>query len=123
MAHTIKPRLEPPNRRLRRAAGVAAIACTAAALLLPGSALAAFPGVNGRIAFAASDGPYPSASDEAIFTMNPGGSGASQLTATQHSDRSRIAYDLAPSYAPSGKQLVFTHEASAKVSEDLVEAI
>ena len=91
--------------------------------LWPTTALAAFPGANGRIAFVAyhgyteqcppgADYSQGSASDEAIFTMNPGGSDPRQLTATQHRlwcyfEGPGWSFDQFPSYAPNGTQLTF----------------
>lgn len=61
--------------------------------------------------------------------MNPGGSDASQLTATQHSypycylfDPHDFAFDQVPSYAPSGERLAFnerSREADGGGSDDL----
>jgi Tol biopolymer transport system component len=105
----------------------------AAALLAlwPSAAAAAFPGKNGRIAFSAYHDfteqcppGYPpiisdAASDEAIFTMNPDGSGASQVTATGHRPPfcnmgfpfpPSFDFDEDPSYSPSGKRLAFTFD-------------
>jgi Tol biopolymer transport system component len=107
-----------------RSAGVAfAVACLGIAVSAS-NAFAAFPGVNGRIAFSAyhgyteqcppgADESSASVSDEATFSMNPGGSDARQVTQTHHMppdcyfDDPGFAFDEVPSYAPDGKRLAF----------------
>src|SRR4051794_19539557 len=111
----------------------------------PSVASAAFPGKNGRIAFTVyhnfkqqcppgSSNSQNWASDQAIFTMNPNGSDARQVTATQHappwcdppSASPSYAFDEFPSYSPSGNRLAFTltyGSVSAGVESRSIDAI
>ncbi len=61
------------------------------ALLLPTAAHAAFPGQNGKIAFNRSGD---------IWTMNPDGSGVTQITTA-------AGNDLFPAWSPDGSQIAF----------------
>jgi Tol biopolymer transport system component len=70
----------------------AVMASTVALLLLPGLALATFPGANGQIAF--DDG-----RTGGITAMNPGGTDRHRIT--------RIARDGSPSYSSDGTKIVF----------------
>ncbi len=77
------------------------------ALALPGSAQAAFPGTNGKIAFYSSaDG------DREIYTINPDGSGLLQLT-------HNTVRDEVPSWSPDGRQIVFmrAHDVSGPAND------
>lgn len=68
------------------------VAVTAAVFLAPGAAEAAFPGENGRIAFAR---------DGNIVTMNPDGSEKAGIsTATR--------FDDSPAWSPDGEKLAFS---------------
>jgi hypothetical protein len=61
-----------------------------------GAAQAAFPGANGRIAFATDrDG------NSEIYTMNPDGSSLTRLT-------NNAAFDGEPAWSPDGTKIVFT---------------
>jgi TolB protein len=62
-------------------------------LLATASAHAAFPGRNGRIAFATLRGPHIGPE---IYTMNPDGS-----------DQRRLAQGTTPRYSPDGKEIVY----------------
>jgi TolB protein len=74
---------------------VAAVAITClAGLVMSGSAFAAYPGKNGKIAFDRFDG--------GIRTMNPDGSGETPLT----SPPSRFR-DFQPVWAPDGRRLAY----------------
>src|SRR2546425_746704 len=69
---------------------------TACALLLAPSANAAFPGRNGKIAFASSRG-----GNSDIYTMNPDGTDVTQLT-TDPGD------DSEPAWSPDGTKIAFS---------------
>ncbi|HUU97683.1 MAG TPA: hypothetical protein VM487_18260, partial [Phycisphaerae bacterium] len=67
----------------------------AGVLTWQGPAEAAFPGVNGKIAFTTGrDGNYE------IYVMNPDGSGLTRLT-------SNAAIDEAPAWSPDGTEIAF----------------
>src|SRR5688572_15781538 len=70
------------------------IASLAIGLVVPGSALAAFPGQNGKIAFVGSNGIATG-----IATVNPDGSQRAQLTNNPS--------DLAPAWSPDGTRIAF----------------
>ena len=113
-----------------------AIGLSAVISLVPSMASAAFPGKNGRIAFTAlhdiaeqcpggRSPTYGGAADEGIFTVNPNGSDARQVS-SQHRPLMcdyPIEYysDDDPSYSPSGKRFAFTlvHHAYANNADDL----
>jgi Tol biopolymer transport system component len=80
---------------MRRLPGLALalLCCTAAA---PDIAPAAFPGVNGRIAYTRPG--------RGIWTVNPDGSAPLRVSP---SDQAAAGCDSEPSFAPSGLQLVF----------------
>ncbi len=66
-------------------------------------ALAAFPGTNGKIVFFSPQSILlgdPSSADYEIFTMNPDGTGVSQLT-------SNAALETQPAWSPDGQRLAF----------------
>src|SRR5688572_10243977 len=65
----------------------------AAVLLTAGQAQAAFPGANGKIAFARSGN---------IYTINPDGSGLEQLTST--------GKDGEPAWSANGRRIAFTSD-------------
>ena len=67
----------------------------ACALLSAHVARGAFPGANGRIAFATNRG-----GGSHIFTTSPSGKHQKQVTDTP-------AFDFAPAYSPNGKSIVF----------------
>ena len=72
-----------------------AVACAVALSALSEKAEATFPGKNGRIAYANYDG-----TDYEIYTINPDGSGKTQLT---HNNTD----DIDPAYSPDGKKIVY----------------
>src|SRR3954470_11455848 len=104
-----------------------AVSAVGLAVFLAPNASATSPGANGRIAFTAyhdlgeqcPTGYYQAqtGADEGIFTMDPDGSAASQVS-SQH--RPLVCYsdpvypdpdyrfDTGPSYSPSGKRFAFT---------------
>jgi hypothetical protein len=91
----------------RTAAVLAALAGLAAALAAAGLAWlappaeAAYPGKNGRIAFASSRvTPSNPSGDSEIFTMRPDGSGVKQLT-------DNTTDDVNPAYSASGATVVY----------------
>ena len=67
---------------------------------------ATFPGKNGRIAYASYDAPFPKGDSE-IYTINPDGSGKTQLT---HNNTD----DLDPAYSPDGKKIVYAGQDGPK---------
>jgi TolB protein len=75
---------------------LAAAASLSLALALAGSAPAAVPGQNGRLAFVGNqDG------DDEIYAVSPDGSGLTQLTRN-------AATDSAPAWSPDGRSIAFT---------------
>jgi Tol biopolymer transport system component len=93
------------------AIGAIAIAITAA--LAPSAAVAAFPGSNGRIAYAGvAYGPLgdPDRPDDEIFTILPDGSGRQQLTDND-------VHDADPSWSADGGSLVFSRALSGATSD------
>jgi Tol biopolymer transport system component len=76
------------------------VAASIFALALAGSAWAAFPGANGRIAFSRSVGPRL---DYDLWTMRADGTGKRAVVG------SRFA-DLEPSYSANGRTLVFVRD-------------
>ena len=77
--------------------GLAVAIAVAAALAIPATAIAAYPGSNGRIVFAHD----PSTNDQYdIFTMNPDGSGRVQLT-------NDPGNELRPSYSADGERILY----------------
>jgi Tol biopolymer transport system component len=94
----------PSLTRRRRGALLASLAATAGALALAPTALATFPGGNGLIAFSR---------DGDIWTIQPDGTGAKQLTAgAQHED-----YD--PEWSADGRELLFTRQAEGTVDGNI----
>ena len=88
------------DRRLAVAATLLVAGVTIAALL-QGTSPAAFPGKNGKIAFDSDRG-----GDRDIFTMNPNGSGQTNLT------RNRRIDDLRPVWNPGGGEIAFWSDRS-----------
>jgi dipeptidyl aminopeptidase/acylaminoacyl peptidase len=87
-------------------AAAVAVACAVALSALSEKAEATFPGKNGRIAYASYDAPFPKGDSE-IYTINPDGSGKTQLT-NNNTD------DLDPSYSPDGKKIVYAGQDGPK---------
>jgi len=104
----------------------ALLALLAIALARPSGASASFGGTNGRIAFTAShqfSEPCPPGSaepqgmavEEGIFTMDPDGTDAIQLTDQHTGPTCNFVFppptvsDIDPTFSPSGGQIAFTH--------------
>jgi Tol biopolymer transport system component len=84
-------------RRLESRGSVALLALLGAVLFgLPDDALAAFPGVNGKIAFSATGG----GTDYEIYTMNSDGTGITAIT-------NNSTDDYSPRWSPSGRKIAF----------------
>src|SRR5688572_22851931 len=87
-----------------------AVLTVAALLALPATALTAFPGDNGRIAFDSDregvdpDGPGPLGPDPDIWTMNPDGSDPLNLTADSRGD------DFSAAWSPDGEHIAFVRD-------------
>jgi Tol biopolymer transport system component len=85
------------GRQGRRTIGwPVAMTCLVASLVLPAVASAAFPGANGRIAFAQAlaFGQYD------IYSVQPNGGGLTQLT-------SHPSTELAPSWSAAGRRITY----------------
>ena len=90
---------------------LSAMLTVAALLALPATALTAFPGDNGRIAFDSfRDGP-----DVDIWTINPDGSDPLNLTADSAVD------DFAAEWAPDGERIVFLRNADPSGNSNATE--
>jgi Tol biopolymer transport system component len=80
-------------------AAAVAVVCAVALSAVSQKSEAAFPGKNGRIAYASYDAPFPKGDSE-IYTINPDGSGKTRLT-------NNDTDDLDPAYSPDGKKIVY----------------
>jgi Tol biopolymer transport system component len=92
-------------------AAAVAVACAVALSAVSEKAEATFPGKNGRIVYASYDRPFPKGDSE-IYTINPDGSGKTQLT---NNDRD----DIDPAYSPDGKKIVYAGEVGPKGNYEL----
>jgi Tol biopolymer transport system component len=84
------------RRRVAPLALVAALAAYAVLLGVARPAQATFPGANGKIAFSTD-----LSADPQIFTVNPDGSGETQLTF------SADGHAVAPDWSPDGTKIIF----------------
>src|SRR4051812_24058244 len=75
---------------------VAALAACAALLGSASPARATFPGANGKIAFSTDQ-----SADPQVFTVNPDGSGETQLTF------SASGHAVGPDWSPNGTKIIF----------------
>lgn len=99
-----------PRRRTRPRIAVIAVSALAASFAATATADAAFPGKNGRIAFATvANDEYGNPRSGAIEWVNPDGSDR-QVVPTCPSGQRCI--DLEPAFAPGGKYLAFSSAAS-----------
>ena len=87
------------------------MACAVVVLALSEKAEATFPGKNGRIAYAGWNRGEGLKGFE-IYTINPDGSGKTQLT---NNDRD----DIDPAYSPGGKKIVYAGEVGPKGNYEL----
>jgi Tol biopolymer transport system component len=87
------------DRKLQIVAAAATFASIVLLCWLAPSAGAAFPGINGKITFVGNPPTGQPATE--IMTMNPDGSGLTQLTSDSP--------NLDPSFSPDGTRIVFAH--------------
>jgi Tol biopolymer transport system component len=80
-------------------AAVLVVACAAVFLAVPEKTEAAFPGVNGRIAFSKLAEATPNVFASEVFTMRPNGTRVRQLTTASLSG--------GPAYSPDGTKIAF----------------
>jgi len=85
------------------------VALALAAMVVVAPAHAAFPGANGKIAFEAI---APDRVQTEIFTINPDGSGRTQLTAD-------AAHSYDPAWSPDGARIVFASQRDGDVNGDI----
>jgi Tol biopolymer transport system component len=88
---------------MRRLGMVLALGMTMGLVAVATPALATYPGTNGRIAFSTDN-----SDDPQIFTVNPDGSGETQLTFDDSGHAS------APDWSPDGKKIVFVGDATGE---------
>jgi Tol biopolymer transport system component len=100
--------------RLRKSVSrrlVLTLAVAAAGLAISVPAWATFPGAKGRIAFASN-----AAGDFDLWTMNPDGSGAVDITP------GATAFDIEPDWSPDGTKIAFRGGRVATAEIDTVNA-
>jgi WD40-like Beta Propeller Repeat len=90
---------ELSTREMGRRLCFAVIGAAALALVLPAASGAALPGTNGRIAFEKGAETGPSEFEVQVWSMNPDGSGATQLTSGGDA--------VEGAYSPDGSLLAF----------------
>jgi hypothetical protein len=89
-------------------AAAVAVACAVALSALSEKAEATFPGKNGRIVYAG----WNRGEDFEIYTINPDGSGKTQLT-------NNNTVDEDPAYSPDGKKIVYVGKDGPKGNYEL----
>ena len=97
------------SSRAHRIAIATALVAVMGSMTLTASAPAAFPGTNGRIAYV-EDLP-PMYDTDQIFTIQPSGSGVTQLT--------NVEENLDPSYSANGERIVFSRDPVGVPDEDI----
>lgn len=87
-----------------RSSGIVIATCLAAwaALVLPASAIATYPGTNGSITFISEDNDI----EGEVTTIEPDGSGREELSQNSF-------YDFAPRFSFDGRAIIFTRVGSA----------
>jgi Tol biopolymer transport system component len=88
------------------------MALVAVMLLLPASARAAFPGANGKIAFDRVDCAQGVGCAGQIYTMNPNGSGQTNLSNNVPVDNRR------PRWRPDGQKIAFVDSSGAQIMNE-----
>ena len=82
--------------------GVALVALLVTLTTVPSPAHAAFPGQNGKIAFSGNgDGDFE------LYSMNPDGTGRTQLTHNDIDENLSPLSDVSPTWSPRGDKLLF----------------
>ncbi len=86
-------------------AGKPALLLALLALALPGAAMAAFPGANGKLVVVGDETPDDSTPDE-LYLMNPDGSGRTRLTDNAFTE-------MAPTFSADGRRIAFARSSGS----------